>query len=101
MISYEIAMGLALVSVVLTTGDLLTWAIRSANDRWYPGHGTSDLAKTVWVWLGANRIVGAAAVYACAVAALSVQPITYRWTARGAKPSRKLPPETGTERLSS
>jgi hypothetical protein len=60
------------VSIFLTTADLLTWAIRNENDRWYPGRGTSDLAKTVWVWLGANRLVGAAAVYACAFAALAV-----------------------------
>ena len=93
-------LALAVVSVVLTTADLLTWAVRSENDRWYPGHGTSDLAKTVWVWLGANRILGAAFVYACALSALAVQPITYTWTARGAKPSVKVPPESGTERLS-
>jgi hypothetical protein len=93
-------LALGAASVALTTADLLTWAVRSENDRWYPGHGTSDLAKTVWVWLGANRIVGAAAVYACAVAALAIQPITYTWTARGPKPSAKLPPETGRERLS-
>src|SRR5207253_1495008 len=87
---------LALVSVVHTTGDLLTWAIRSENDRWYPGHGTSDLAKTVWMWLGAGQVLGAAVVFACALAALLVQPITYTWTARGPKPSWKRPPETGT-----
>jgi hypothetical protein len=65
-------LGLGLVSVVLCTGDALTWAIRSENDAWYPGHGTSDLAKTVWTWLGAGRVLGALLVYAAGLAALAL-----------------------------
>ena len=63
---------LAAVSAALTTFDALTWGLRGESDRWYPGRGTSDLAKTVWVWLGANRLVGAAAVFLCAFAAIAV-----------------------------
>jgi hypothetical protein len=73
---------LGAVSVFLTTADLLTWAIRKENDRWYPGHGTSDLAATVWGWLGANRIVAAMVVYACAFAALAVPAVGLRYTLR-------------------
>ena len=43
-------LALVLVSVVLTTGNAVTWGVRDEHDRWYPGHGVSDLAKTVWVW---------------------------------------------------
>ena len=57
---------------MLTIGDALTWGLRREDDRWYPGRGTSDLAKTVWVWLGVNRLVGAAVVFLCAGAALAV-----------------------------
>ena len=63
---------LAAVSVVLTMGNAVTWGVRRETDRWYPGHGVSDLSKTVWVWLGLNRIDGAAIVLACALAALGV-----------------------------
>ncbi len=63
---------LAVASVVLTTGNSLTWGVRRETDRWYPGHGVSDLSKTVWVWLGLNRIDGAAIVLLCALAALGV-----------------------------
>jgi len=65
-------LALAAVSIVLTIGDALTWGLRREDDRWYPGRGTSDLAKTVWVWLGVNRLVGAAVVFLCAGAALAV-----------------------------
>jgi hypothetical protein len=60
---------LAAVSVFLTTADAVTWGVRRETDRWYPGHGFSDLSKTVWVWLGANRIEGAGIVLLCAYAA--------------------------------
>jgi hypothetical protein len=63
---------LAAVSVVLTTADSVTWGVRTETDRWYPGHGFSDLSKTVWVWLGVNRIVGAGIVLLCALAAVGL-----------------------------
>ena len=63
---------LAAVSVVLTTADMLTWSFRNEHDRWYPGHGFSDLAKTVWVWFGLNRIDSGGIVLLCSLAALAV-----------------------------
>lgn len=63
---------LAAISIFLTTADLMTWALRQTNDTWYPGHGESDLAKTVWVWLGLNRTYGGAIVLLCSLAALAV-----------------------------
>jgi len=65
-------LALAVVSVVLTTGNAVTWGVRRETDRWYPGHGVSDLSKTVWVWLGLNRVEGAAVVLLCAFGALGV-----------------------------
>ena len=62
----------AAVSVVLTTADLMTWAMRKDTDTWYPGRGESDLAKTVWVWLGLSWTEGGALVLGCALAALAV-----------------------------
>jgi len=64
-------LALAAVSVFLTTADSVTWGVRKETDRWYPGRGFSDLSKTVWVWLGVNRIEGAAIVLVCAFAALA------------------------------
>jgi hypothetical protein len=63
---------LAAISVFLTTADLMTWAIRKDTDTWYPGHRDSDLAKTIWVWLGVNRDYGALIVLLCSFAALAV-----------------------------
>jgi len=64
---------LAAVSIVLTTANAVTWSERLDDDRWYPGHGFSDLSKTVWMWLGAdNRIVGAGITLLLALAALAV-----------------------------
>ena len=63
---------LAAVSVFLTTADLMTWALRDEHDTWYPGRGESDVAKTVWVWLGLNRTEGGAIVLLCSLAALAV-----------------------------
>lgn len=63
---------LAAVSIVLMTGDSVTWGVRKEADRWYPGHGVSDLSKTVWAWLGVNRIAGAGIVLLCAFAAFGV-----------------------------
>jgi hypothetical protein len=63
---------LAAISIVLTTADLMTWALRQETDTWYPGRGESDVAKTVWVWLGLNRTYGGAIVLLCALAALAV-----------------------------
>jgi len=62
----------AAVSVFLTTADLMTWALRTDTDTWYPGRGESDLAKTVWVWLGLSWTEGGAIVLLCALAALAV-----------------------------
>jgi len=67
-----VVIALAAVSIVLTTGDAVTWGVRNEHDRWYPGHRFSDLSKTVWVWLGVNRIDGAGIVLACALGALAV-----------------------------
>jgi hypothetical protein len=64
--------GLALVSCVLTTVDSLTWGLRLEGDRWYPGSGFSDLAKTVWVWAGLDRIRGGGLVGLCALVAVGV-----------------------------
>jgi hypothetical protein len=61
----------AAISVVLTTADLLTYALRNPNDTWYPGKGESDLAKTIWVWLGLDRTEGGALVLLCSLAALA------------------------------
>jgi hypothetical protein len=63
---------LAFASVVLTTCDAVTWGMRNEHDRWYPGHGFSDISKTLWVWLGINRIVAAGIMLLFAVAALAV-----------------------------
>jgi hypothetical protein len=63
---------LAAVSVVLTTADMLTWSFRNEHDPWYPGHGFSDLAKTVWVWFGPDRIYSGGIVLLCSLAALAV-----------------------------
>jgi hypothetical protein len=65
-------LALALVSAALTTADAVTWSPRAEGDRWYPGHRFSDLAKTVWVWFGVNRIVGAGILLCCALAAVVV-----------------------------
>jgi hypothetical protein len=63
---------LALASVVLTTCDAVSWGMRNEHDRWYPGHGFSDLSKTLWVWLGLNRIYGAGILLLCALGALAI-----------------------------
>jgi hypothetical protein len=79
-------LALALASVVLTTVDALTWSIRKEGDRaWLPG--TGDLAKTVWSWLGVDRIAGGAALAACALAAVAVgaAPILLRPRVAGAQ----------------
>jgi hypothetical protein len=65
-------LGLALVSAVLTTSNSLTWALRKEWDTWYPGHGYSDLAKTIWVWVGVNRLIGGGIVGLCALAAVGI-----------------------------
>jgi hypothetical protein len=62
----------AAASVFLTSADLMTWALRDEHDPWYPGHGWSDLAKTVWVWFGPNRIYGGGIAFLCSLAALAV-----------------------------
>jgi hypothetical protein len=65
-------LALVVVSIVLTTADAVTWGERTDHDQWYPGHGFSDLSKTVWVWFGVNRIVGAGIVLLCALGAFAL-----------------------------
>ena len=68
-----VVLALAVASIVLTTANAVTWSVRDSYDRWYPGHGFNDLAKTVWMWLGVdNRIVGAGITLLLALAALAV-----------------------------
>jgi hypothetical protein len=63
--------GLALVSAVLTTVDAVTWGVRPPSDTsWVPSR--NEISKTVWVFLGPDRNVGAALVLACALAAVGV-----------------------------
>jgi hypothetical protein len=69
---------LSAASSVLTALCSLTWGLRSESDAWYPGTGFSDLAKTIWVWLGLDRIqagglLGLAALGAVAVGALALR----------------------------
>jgi hypothetical protein len=60
---------LAVVSAMLTTVDAVTWGVRPPFDNsWLPGR--NEIAKTVWVWLGPDRNLGAALVLACALAAV-------------------------------
>jgi hypothetical protein len=66
------ALVLAVVSSVLTTIDSLTWGIRHEDDAWYPGHGFSDLARTIWTWVGLDRIQGGGLVGVAALAAVAV-----------------------------
>jgi hypothetical protein len=68
----RITTALGAVSVVATTADMMTWGARSPDDVWYPGHSFSDLAKSVWVWFGPNRIYCAGIVLFCSVAAYAV-----------------------------
>lgn len=65
-------LALAVVSSVLTTLDSLTWGLRRENDAWYPGHGFSDLTKTIWVWFGLDRIQGAGLTGIAALAAVAL-----------------------------
>jgi len=65
-------LALAAVSCVLTSIDSLTWGLRREGDAWYPGSGFSDLAKTVWVWAGLDRIQGGGLVGLAALAAVAV-----------------------------
>jgi hypothetical protein len=65
-------LALAFVSCVLTSVDSLTWGLRKENDAWYPGSGFSDLAKTIWVWAGLDRIQGGGLVGLAALAAVGV-----------------------------
>ena len=74
-------LALAAASVFLTTADAVTWGVRKETDRWYPGHGFSDLSRTVWVWLGVNRIYGAGIALLLAFAALAVGILGLRRTA--------------------
>ena len=84
-------LALALVSVVLTMGNAVTWGERKQTDRWYPGHGVSDLSKTVWVWLGLDRVDGAAVVLLCALAALAVGWLGLRSSTVAAAPAAAPP----------
>ena len=63
---------LALVSAALTTLQSLTWALRKEHDGFVPAHPLDVLAKTVWAFLGTDRLVGGALVGAAAAAAIGV-----------------------------
>ena len=64
-------LGLALVSAGLTTAGAVTWGVRPFDDTaWIPGR--DQLAKTVWAWLGVNRIVGAGILLSCALATVGL-----------------------------
>jgi hypothetical protein len=64
-------LALALASAVLTTVDAVTWGVRPPSDAsWLPSR--NEISKTVWVFLGPDRNVGAALVLACALAAVGV-----------------------------
>jgi hypothetical protein len=75
---------LAAASTVLTSLDALSWGLRRENDAWYPGQGFSDLAKTVWVWFGLNRIEGGGLVGLAGLAAVAVGAVRVLRTARAA-----------------
>ena len=60
---------LALASAVLTSVDAVTWGVRPSLDTsWLPSR--DEISKTVWVWLGPDRNVGAMLVLLCALAAV-------------------------------
>jgi hypothetical protein len=62
---------LALISVVLTLADSVTWAVRKENPhQWLPSR--DDVANTMWSLLGGNRDLGAICVLAAAMTALAV-----------------------------
>jgi hypothetical protein len=62
---------LALASAVLTTVDAVTWGVRPSLDTsWIPSR--NEISRTVWVWLGPDRNVGALLVLVCALAAVGV-----------------------------
>jgi hypothetical protein len=65
-------LALAALSAGLTAADALTWSVRPENDGWYPRGGLDDVAKTVWMWLGPSRTVGAAIVLGFALATVAV-----------------------------
>jgi hypothetical protein len=65
-------LALTAVSTVLVALDALSWGLRRENDAWYPGTGFSDLTKTVWVWLGLDRIQGGGLVGLAGLAAVAV-----------------------------
>ncbi|MDX6466313.1 MAG: hypothetical protein QOI27_1353 [Gaiellaceae bacterium] len=68
----KLTLGLAAVSCVLTTFNSLTWGLRREGDAWFPGSGFSDLAKTVWVWAGLDRIQGGSLAGLAALAAIGI-----------------------------
>ena len=68
---------LASASVLLMTADAVTWSVRPPDDRsWLPTR--SEIAKTVWTWLGLNRDAGAAVVLAAAAGAVAVGVLAVR-----------------------
>jgi hypothetical protein len=70
-------------SSVLTALCSLTWGLRSESDAWYPGTGFSDLAKTIWVWLGLDRVQAGGLLGLAALGAVAVGALVLR-AARGA-----------------
>jgi hypothetical protein len=67
-----LTLALAAVSAALTAANAVSWSARPENDGWYPRGGLDDVAKTVWMWLGFSRSVGAALVLGLALAAVAV-----------------------------
>jgi hypothetical protein len=62
---------LAFASAVLTTVNALSWGVRPPDDpSWFPNR--NEIAKTIWAGIVPDRNVGALAVLACALAAVSV-----------------------------
>jgi hypothetical protein len=61
---------LALASAFLTTSQSLTWALRSEGGGVVPPHPMDVLAKTVWSFVGADRLQGAALALLAALAAV-------------------------------
>jgi len=65
-------LALALVSAILTTCQSLTWALRPEGGGVIPAHPLDVLAKTVWSFVGLDRLQGGALAIAAAVAAVGL-----------------------------
>jgi hypothetical protein len=67
----RIVVPVAVVSVVLTSVQAMTWSVRGEHDTAYVP-GKTDVMASVWSLAGLNRNVGAALVLLCALGALTV-----------------------------